>query len=95
MGASRKKILLRFGWEVHTTDMEIRSYLQRRDYTPFDGGYLAYVEYNNIQDFKNEFFGEAEHLRGLSRIPNNFSITEKLVAVSENGEILETRYFEL
>lgn len=87
--------MLRFGWEVHTTDMEIRSDLERRNYTPFDGGFLAYVEYNNLQDFKNEFFDEMEHLRDLSIIPHNFSISEKMVAVDENGEILETRHFEL
>lgn len=93
MGA-RKKILLRFGWQVHTTDIEIRSYL-KRDYTPFDGGFLAYVEYNNIQDFKNDFFNEMNYLKSLSIIPNDFSISEILVAVDGNGEILETRHFEL
>ena len=56
---------------------------------------MAYVEYNNLQDFKNEFFDEMEHLRDLSIIPHNFSISEKMVAVDENGEILETRHFEL
>lgn len=94
MGA-RKNILLRFGWEVHTTDMQIRSDLRRRDYTPFDGGFLAYVEHNNIQDFKNEFFNEMNYLESLSIIPNDFSISEKLVAVDGNGEILGTRHFEL
>lgn len=95
MGARRKNILLRFGWEVHTTDIQIRADLKRRDYNPFDGGYLAYVEGNNIQDFKNEFFHEMDYLRSLSIITNDFSISEIMVAVDESGEILGTRHFEL
>lgn len=93
MGA-RKNILLRLGWEVHTTDISIRSYL-KRDYTPFNGGFIAYVEYNNIQDFKNEFFDEMNYLKSLETIPNDFSISEILVAVDGDGDIWATRHFEL
>lgn len=93
MGA-RKNILLRFGWQVHTTDIPIRSYLER-NYTPFNVGFIAYVECNNIQDFKNEFFDEMNYLKSLETIPNDFSISEILVAVDGDGKILSTRHFEL
>lgn len=98
MGARRKNILLRFGWVVYTTDVQILTELKRRNYTKTDDGYLAYVDCNNIHDFKNDFFDEMDYLRSLSIIPNDFSISsmsERLVAVDENGEIWGTRHFEL
>ena len=95
MAARRKKFMLRFGWIVYTTDMTILEFLRRRNYAKFDDGHVAYVEYNNIADFKNDFFSEMDYLRSLESIPHNFSISEILVAVDGNGKICETRHFEL
>lgn len=95
MAARRKKISLRFGWIVYTTDTAILAYLRRSNYANFDDGHVSYVEYNNLTDFKNDFISESDYLRSLEIIPHDFSISEILVAVDGNGEICEIRHFEL
>lgn len=91
--AARKKISLIFGWIVYTTDIDILSYLNKY-YTKFDDGHISYVEYNNIPNFKDEFFREMKHLESLQAFPYSFSISEILIAVDGDGKILATRHFE-
>lgn len=93
--AVRKKIRLRFGWIVYTTDIEILKYLRRMNYADFDDGHVSYVEDNNLTDFKKDFFSEMDYLRSLEINPHDFSMSEILVAVDGNGKICEIRHFEL